>query len=197
MSSMPAKTFLADQNDLKLSIGLVTRLMARWSCSTMLFRYLTCRTMIGASPRALISSIPECSGVGDGLRLLQPPSDDFDVSSQQPVKRVARFVDPILDHAIHRQPNRVATLLGLNGLHADAERVRADLPTPYILVTDRPARTGVATNKSAVGTIVVLVGDVGLGVFGTFSIRLHMGVPVQQLHQCLPQHRLSGVGLAR
>jgi len=36
MSSMPAKIFLAARNDLKLSIGFVTRLMARWSCSTML-----------------------------------------------------------------------------------------------------------------------------------------------------------------
>jgi hypothetical protein len=33
-------------NDLKLSIGLLTRLTAQWSCSTML-RYFTCRTTIG------------------------------------------------------------------------------------------------------------------------------------------------------
>ena len=93
--------------------------------------------------------LPECSGVGDVLRLLQIPSDHLDVLSQQPVKRVARFVDPILDHAIPRQPNRVATFLGLNGLHADAECVRADLPTPYILVTDRPARSSSAPESSS------------------------------------------------
>ena len=38
MNSVPASTQLAKRNDLKLSIGLVTRLMARWSCSTMLLR---------------------------------------------------------------------------------------------------------------------------------------------------------------
>ena len=80
---------------------------------------------------------------------LAAPSDDLDVEGQQPVKRVARFVDPILDHAIHRQPNRVATFLGLNGLHSDAERVRADLPAPYILVTDRPARSSSAPESSS------------------------------------------------
>ena len=57
INSMPARTFLADRNDLKLSIGLVTRLMARWSCSTMLFRYLTCQTTIGVSRLALMPSI--------------------------------------------------------------------------------------------------------------------------------------------
>ena len=57
INSIPASTHLADWNDLKLSIGLVTRLMARWSCSTMLLRYFTCRTMTGVSPRALISSM--------------------------------------------------------------------------------------------------------------------------------------------
>ena len=31
ISSMPASTEPADRNDLKLSMGLVTRLMARWS----------------------------------------------------------------------------------------------------------------------------------------------------------------------
>src|SRR5471032_2266183 len=43
MNSMPASTQRAPRNDLKLSIGLVTCLMARWSCSTMLLRYLTWR----------------------------------------------------------------------------------------------------------------------------------------------------------
>ena len=57
INSMPASTELADRNDLKLSIGLVTRLMARWSCSTMLLRYLTWRTKIGTSRPALIASI--------------------------------------------------------------------------------------------------------------------------------------------
>ena len=42
---------------LKLGIGLVTRLTARWSCSTMLLRYFTCLAMIGATPVLLISSM--------------------------------------------------------------------------------------------------------------------------------------------
>src|SRR6266446_506551 len=39
----------ADQNDLKPSIGRVIRLIARWSCSTILFRYFTCRSSMLAS----------------------------------------------------------------------------------------------------------------------------------------------------
>jgi hypothetical protein len=40
--SIPASRIRAQRNDLKLSIGLVMRLIARLSCSTMLFRYLHC-----------------------------------------------------------------------------------------------------------------------------------------------------------
>ncbi len=47
----------AEWNDLKLSIGLVTRLIARWSCSTMLLRYLLWRTGIGTSRPALTASM--------------------------------------------------------------------------------------------------------------------------------------------
>jgi hypothetical protein len=61
ISSMPASTEPAAQNKLKLSIGLVTRLMARWSCSTMLLRYLTWRTRIGPARPALIHRSPPCS----------------------------------------------------------------------------------------------------------------------------------------
>jgi hypothetical protein len=52
-----ASTEPADRNDSKLSIGLVIRLMARWSCSTMLLRYLTWRTKIRTSRPALIASM--------------------------------------------------------------------------------------------------------------------------------------------
>ena len=55
INSMPVSTHLTDRNGLKFSIGLVTRFTARWFCSTMLFRYLTCRTLMGVSPLALIS----------------------------------------------------------------------------------------------------------------------------------------------
>jgi len=40
MVSIPAMTIRAVKKDLKPSIGRVTRLMARWSCSMMLLRYL-------------------------------------------------------------------------------------------------------------------------------------------------------------
>ena len=43
-ASMPAMVAAAEWNALKPIIGLVIRLMKRWSCSRMLFRYLTCRT---------------------------------------------------------------------------------------------------------------------------------------------------------
>jgi hypothetical protein len=38
-------------------IDLVTRVTARWSCSTMLLRYLTWRTVIGSAMPPLISSM--------------------------------------------------------------------------------------------------------------------------------------------
>lgn len=46
ISVMPASTLLAARNDLKPSTGQVTRLIARWSCSAMLLRYLAWRTVI-------------------------------------------------------------------------------------------------------------------------------------------------------
>ena len=36
MSSMPPRVMAADQKDLNPSMGRVFRLIARWSCSTML-----------------------------------------------------------------------------------------------------------------------------------------------------------------
>ena len=36
---MPARTHLAARNDLKFSIGLVTRFTARWTCRAMLLRF--------------------------------------------------------------------------------------------------------------------------------------------------------------
>jgi hypothetical protein len=57
MSSIPASVMAADQNDLKPSIGRVIRLIARWSCSTILFRYFTCRSSMLASLAVLYCSI--------------------------------------------------------------------------------------------------------------------------------------------
>lgn len=48
IASLPASAKQADRKDLKLSIGPVTRSMARSSCSTMLLRYVTWRIKIGA-----------------------------------------------------------------------------------------------------------------------------------------------------
>jgi hypothetical protein len=63
ISSMPTNTFPAAQNDLKFSIARVIRLIAQWSCSTMLFRYLICLTSIGA---------PLCSMTSSMAALLDP-----------------------------------------------------------------------------------------------------------------------------
>jgi hypothetical protein len=57
MSSVPARTLAADRKDLKPSMGRVTRLMARWSWSTMLLRYLTWRTTIAISLFSMIESM--------------------------------------------------------------------------------------------------------------------------------------------
>lgn len=48
---------LADRNDLKTTMALVTRLIARRFCSTLLLRYLTWRTVVSTSRSAPISSI--------------------------------------------------------------------------------------------------------------------------------------------
>ena len=57
MTSMPVIVHRAAQNDLKPSIGRVIRLIARWSCSTTLFRYFTWRSSMLASLSVLYSSI--------------------------------------------------------------------------------------------------------------------------------------------
>ncbi len=46
MVSIPAMMIRALQNDLNPSIARVIRLMARWSCLTMLFKNLFCRIKI-------------------------------------------------------------------------------------------------------------------------------------------------------
>ena len=52
---MPANVARADQNDLKPNMGRVRRLMKRWSCSTMLFKYLHWRILT-----RLFSSVLNC-----------------------------------------------------------------------------------------------------------------------------------------
>jgi hypothetical protein len=42
-SSMPPRTTLPVQKDLKPSMGRVRRFQLRWSCSTRSFKYLHCR----------------------------------------------------------------------------------------------------------------------------------------------------------
>ena len=82
MISMPRKVRHAVVNRLKPSIGRVRRLMNRWSCSMMLFRYLhwrrfergrtspSCRTASNATggSRALAETCRQA--VGDLQRLL-------------------------------------------------------------------------------------------------------------------------------
>ena len=62
--STPASIRRAAQNDLNPIMGLTRRLMARWSCSTMLFRYLDWRSSM-ASP--LSSSNPFTAAVFGGI----------------------------------------------------------------------------------------------------------------------------------
>ena len=49
MSSIPARMMAVDQNDLNPHTGRVSRLIARWHCSTILFRYFTWRSSMLAS----------------------------------------------------------------------------------------------------------------------------------------------------
>jgi hypothetical protein len=57
MSSIPARVTAADQKDLNPIIGRTWRLIARWSCSTTLLRYLLCRSSISVSCSKLQLSI--------------------------------------------------------------------------------------------------------------------------------------------
>ncbi len=54
MSSIPESVAAADRNDLKPNIGRVTRFIARWSCSTILLRYLMRRISMSASCSAAV-----------------------------------------------------------------------------------------------------------------------------------------------
>jgi len=54
--SMPDRMMRAQRKFLNPSIGRVRRLIARWSCSMRLFRYLFWRTLIGVSRSALRAS---------------------------------------------------------------------------------------------------------------------------------------------
>lgn len=53
LNSMPPGMMRAQRKFSKPSIGRVRRLMARWSCSTPLFRYFFWRILIGAPRPAL------------------------------------------------------------------------------------------------------------------------------------------------
>lgn len=55
MSSIPASTILAFWKDLKPSMADTRDFTRRWSCSTMLFRYLQLRILTGFAPRKLNS----------------------------------------------------------------------------------------------------------------------------------------------
>ena len=59
MSSIPPKMTRAQRKLLNPSIGRTMRLIARWSCSTTLFRYFDCRILIGTSRSALIAFSPQ------------------------------------------------------------------------------------------------------------------------------------------
>jgi hypothetical protein len=49
MISTPDRMIRTQRKSLKTIISLITGLTARWFCSTTLFRYLFCRTLIGAA----------------------------------------------------------------------------------------------------------------------------------------------------
>ena len=62
MVSMPAMRIRALQNDLSPSIGVVIRLMAGLSCSTMVLRYLHWRSMISTQSPPPVWKSSSCSG---------------------------------------------------------------------------------------------------------------------------------------
>ncbi len=70
MVSIPAMMIRALQSDLNPSIARVIRLMARCSCSTMLFKYLFCRIKISiqesADSRRTISRKSTSLAAGSG-----------------------------------------------------------------------------------------------------------------------------------
>src|SRR6202521_5739951 len=106
MSSIPARVMAADQNDLKPSIGRVSRLIARWSCSTTLFRYFTWRSSMLASLSVLHSSIaavlaplfvdgdlPRRAALVNGLAKEAGSGLAVPLGSEEEVNSVPRVVD--------------------------------------------------------------------------------------------------------
>ena len=57
MVSIPVMMIRALQKDLNPSMGRVIRLMARWSCSTMLFKYLDWRMTMSTQASFLTLSM--------------------------------------------------------------------------------------------------------------------------------------------
>jgi len=58
INSMPLNKMRAQRNVLNPNIDRVRRLIARWSCSTMLLRYLTWRILMGVSRPAFTACKP-------------------------------------------------------------------------------------------------------------------------------------------
>ena len=56
MHSMPSRRMRAQRKFLNPNMGRVRRLIARWSCSTRLLRYLNWRILMGISRSALMAS---------------------------------------------------------------------------------------------------------------------------------------------
>ena len=98
MVSIPAINFWALQNDLKPSIGSVTRLTARWSCSTMLFDVQTGVGIYVSNGRGVGTALVD----GDLLRQTMQVDGSFQkapgrslisLGCKEEVDRMASFVN--------------------------------------------------------------------------------------------------------
>jgi len=113
----------AQRRLLNPSIGRTMRLIARWSCSTTLFRYFDCRILIGTSRSALIAfsparfapllSIVTVSGTPfNGLSQGAAYGDDFQDATNFPLVRI---VNQATGHVFYCRTHNHSTMAVATG----------------------------------------------------------------------------------
>jgi hypothetical protein len=132
MLSMPGMMMRARQNDLNPRIGRAIRLMARWSCSTMLLRYLHWHMRLSTQASALTLSMAAVLAADsdllwhtvqvDGRFQKLPDSRQIALGSQQEVHRI--------DSAVNG-PIQVFPFTSSCQRGACADEIRRPAPAPF------------------------------------------------------------------
>jgi hypothetical protein len=160
MVSMPAMILTADLKDLNPIIGRVRLLMALWSCSTMLFKYLHCRSSMSTPLSAtsartaavlapLLSMVIFFGHVVQVDRALEEAtrSGHVTVGGQEEVHRLAELVD----RAVQVLPLTAYQHIGLVDSPGTANRqlAAAQHRRQYRQHLQRPAVNGCVVDQHA------------------------------------------------